>query len=70
MHANTRETDAGRHRDVIGGSSRKRNFCRPRALLAAATAAVAAATLIGAPMAQAFIMRDGVICDPIRHVGC
>ena len=71
MQTNTHDTDAAQnHRDQTGGSSRKRNSLRARALLAAATIAVAATSLIGAPMAQALIMRDGGICDPIRHMGC
>jgi hypothetical protein len=46
-----------------------RSFLRPRALIVATTATVVTA-LVGSPLAQAFIMRDGIICDPIRHIGC
>ena len=71
MLTNTRHTDAGQsHRDQTGGSPRKRNALRSRVLLALATTVVAAVALIGSPMANAFIMRDGQICDPIRHMGC
>jgi hypothetical protein len=57
---------------------------RLRAVLAIPTA-VAAAVLVGAPFAsaavtptgsapaanaQGIIMKDGNICDPIRHIGC
>jgi ABC-type spermidine/putrescine transport system permease subunit II len=69
MPADTHQTDAGQsHRDQTGGSSRKHDSLWARVLLALATTAVAA--LIGSPMAQAFIMKDGQICDPIRHMGC
>ena len=27
-------------------------------------------TVLPAPTAQGIIMRDGGICDPIRHMGC
>jgi hypothetical protein len=41
------------------------------ALAAPATAAVPAAPAPSvAPAAQGIIMRDGGICDPIRHMGC
>jgi hypothetical protein len=36
-------------------------------------AAIAAAPVSGAPVTattQGIIMRDGGICDPIRHMGC
>lgn len=69
MLTNTRHTDAGQsHRGQTGGSQRTRNALRPRVLLA--TTVVAAVALIGSPMANAFIMSDGRICDPIRHMGC
>ncbi len=32
-------------------------------------AAIVALAVSAAP-ASAFIMRDGVVCDPIRHMGC
>jgi hypothetical protein len=71
--------------------AKKHNSLRRRALLAVPT--VAAAALIGAPLApaqtqaagspqsattgagpaattQGIIMRDGGVCDPIRHMGC
>ena len=51
-------------------SSGKRNSLRTRLALAFATTVVAATALIGSPMAQAIIMRDGGVCDPIRHMGC
>ncbi len=39
---------------------------------AAAPAPSSAASLSSAPVAasQGIIMRDGGICDPIRHMGC
>jgi len=43
------------------------------ALAAPAAAAVPAPTTVAppvAPTAQGIIMRDGGICDPIRHMGC
>jgi hypothetical protein len=46
-----------------------RSFSRPRAMILATTV-TAVTALVGSPLAQAFIMRDGVICDPIRHIGC
>jgi len=49
---------------------RKRNSLRLRAMFAVATATAAVAALIGSPLAQALIMRDGGVCDPIRHMGC
>ena len=39
------------------------------ALAAPASAAVPASPSV-APTAQGIIMRDGGICDPIRHMGC
>jgi hypothetical protein len=66
--------------------TRTRNSVRPRALLAAATALAAAAALFAplasatpvpsgsasaaTPQTQGIIMRDGGVCDPIRHMGC
>jgi hypothetical protein len=29
-----------------------------------------APTTVAVPMSQGIIMRDGGICDPIRHMGC
>jgi hypothetical protein len=58
-----------------------RHTARFRAVLAL-TSAVLGAALIGPPLAaaapttapalsqQGIIMRDGGICDPIRHMGC
>jgi hypothetical protein len=75
MLSNARQTSAVRsHRKSL----------RPRVLLAAPTAAVVLG-LIGPPLAaattvpqpgpagattQGIIMRDGGVCDPIRHMGC
>jgi hypothetical protein len=36
----------------------------------AATPAVGAAHAGPAPATQGIIMRDGGVCDPIRHMGC
>ena len=48
----------------------RRSFVRrPRALIVA-TSVLFVTALVTSPLAQAFIMRDGVICDPIRHMGC
>ena len=70
MQAHT-HTDARQgRRDHAGGSPRRGNSLRLRAMLALATVAFAVAALIGSPMAQAIIMRDGGVCDPIRHMGC
>ena len=63
MQANTHHT----HTD---GSARKRSSLRLRVTLALSTVAVAATALIASPLAQAIIMRDGGVCDPIRHMGC
>ncbi len=57
-------------RDHPLDSSRKRNSFRLRVTFAISTLAVAATALIASPLAQALIMRDGGICDPIRHMGC
>jgi hypothetical protein len=71
MPTNTPHTDAGQgHHDEPGAASRKRSSLRLRVLLAVATATAALAALVGSPAAQALIMRDGGICDPIRHMGC
>jgi hypothetical protein len=71
VQAHTRHPDAGPgRRDRGRGSSRRSSSLRLRAMLALATVVVAVAALIGSPLAQAIIMRDGVICDPIRHMGC
>jgi hypothetical protein len=29
-----------------------------------------APTTVGGPTSQGIIMRDGGVCDPIRHMGC
>jgi len=44
-----------------------------RRVLSAVPAVVVVAALAGsasAAPASAFIMKDGNICDPIRHIGC
>ena len=84
MSSHTRHIHAGqRRRDESRGSLRTRDAFRLRALLAVPTAAVVVA-LIGPPLAaattspvgpapatsQGIIMRDGGVCDPIRHMGC
>jgi hypothetical protein len=63
MQANTHHTDSDT-------AARKRSSLRIRVTIALSTVAVAATALIASPMAQAIIMRDGGVCDPIRHMGC
>ncbi len=33
-------------------------------------AAIVALAVSAAPASAGFIMKDGNICDPIRHIGC
>ena len=80
MPSNTRHIHAG---PSLRDASRKRDSFRLRALLAVPAATVVVA-LIGPPLAaattspagpapataQGIIMRDGGVCDPIRHMGC
>jgi hypothetical protein len=40
------------------------------ALAATPTIASPQPTVAPAPIGQGIIMRDGGICDPIRHMGC
>jgi hypothetical protein len=49
--------------------SSRRRFRRPRALIVASSVMFVTA-LVTSPLAQALIMRDGGVCDPIRHMGC
>jgi hypothetical protein len=85
MLANTRHTDAELGaRDQPGESLRKRVSLRRRVVLVISTVAVFG-TLVGSSSAavapssaavgsssgaQGIIMRDGGVCDPIRHMGC
>jgi hypothetical protein len=51
-------------------STHKRDSRRRRIVLLISTVAVLG-TLVGSPLAaQGIIMRDGGVCDPIRHMGC
>jgi hypothetical protein len=63
-----------RHRGEPGVPSRNGRRHRLRVLLAVPTVIVVAAlagSASAAPAsASAFIMKDGNICDPIRHIGC
>jgi hypothetical protein len=58
-----------RHREEPGVPSRSGRRHRLRVLLAVPTV-VAVAALAGSAPASAFIMKDGNICDPMRHIGC
>jgi hypothetical protein len=61
-----------RHRGEPGVASRNDRRHRLRVLLAVPTVVVvtALAGSASAAPASAFIMKDGNICDPIRHMGC
>src|SRR5215218_4152039 len=60
------------HRGELGVPSRNGRRSRLRVLLAVPTvvAVAALAGSVSAAPASAFIMKDGNICDPIRHIGC
>ena len=54
----------------IQDSTHKRDSRRRRIVLLITTVAVFG-TLAASPLAaQGIIMRDGGVCDPIRHMGC
>jgi hypothetical protein len=67
-HARVGTRDSGEPGVPARNGSRHR--LRARLVVPAVVAVAVLAGSGSAATAQAFIMKDGNICDPIRHIGC